>query len=94
MKLGPCTKCGWPFSANVRPLIRTFNLDSGPKYCSKCGASLWETCAACNGTGRKGGPLGIGVDKYCSECGRELNIQCPRCNGEGKIKSHHICLKF
>lgn len=88
MKFGPCPKCGGGIYTSIIPKP----VDLGPNYCFKCGASLWETCVACNGTGRKGGLLGIGVNKYCSECGRKLDTRCPSCNGRGKTRVPHFCL--
>lgn len=99
----PCSKCGGglfdfePMDIEPLPLI-----DIGlttDKYCSKCGASLWSTCFACNGTGKTMDlPIHIGPS-YCSECGRSLKKRkpsniCKVCGGKGKTRIHHVCTKL
>jgi len=100
---GPCSKCGGgipvfePIELDLFPMI---DIGLGAdKYCSTCGASLWSTCIACNGTGKI---MDFSIEmgpSYCSECGRLLkkkrtSNRCKSCGGRGKNRIHHICTKL
>ena len=102
MKYGPCPKCAGdmfdfePIEIEPLPLL---NIGiATDNYCSKCGKALWQTCFACNGTG-KSVDLGIDVSPiFCSECGRALKkkrkkTRCSSCAGRGKIRSPHMCIR-
>lgn len=104
MKNGPCQKCGGgSFCFEPIEIDPLLTLDIGlptSNYCSKCGASLWQTCFSCNGTGKTTDfPIVFDVGpSYCSECGRSLkkkkkSNKCTSCGGKGKTRTHHICVK-
>lgn len=66
-------------------------------YCSKCGASLWETCTVCGGSGT------ITTQDYnrtyCSACGQLISYsssikeKCLSCGGSGRKRESHFCVR-
>jgi hypothetical protein len=102
MAYGSCSKCGWgQFNyepVEVAPVFVPLIGVATTNYCSKCGASLTQTCFACHGTGKTMDLVQLDFGpRYCSECGRALKKKkksntCTSCGGKGKTSSiHHVC---